>query len=281
MRYLKNFILFENKMGPLNVDYILDLDTYIDYMAYAKSTLLRANASDDFKLWAITKAYISFLMNTHDNLQHELESSGRIEELESKIKKPLGYNEGKDFEKEIGEDPMIKKFIESIEYEISLDARIIQNFNDKKITSCFEKAIFKMVLPISENIFYPGYMSKLKDLKFLDQFPKRTWATISDIVSKSFNKSIDNYSRLETDPDSLGKKFVSLLKEVSSNDIEFLRNMNFPDKFNQAIVEYFKTAEDSFKVADEIRRGNINVFNKIKEFMPNIDTAADLGDLGF
>jgi hypothetical protein len=46
-------------------------------------------------------------------------------------------------------------------------------------------------------------------------------------------------------------------------------------------VEYFSKSEDSFKIADEIRKGNEHIYNKIKALLPNIDTSADLGDLGF
>jgi hypothetical protein len=63
--------------------------------------------------------------------------------------------------------------------------------------------------------------------------------------------------------------------------LNFFKNVVFPDKFNSAIIEYFKISPDSFKVADEIKKSNTNIYNQIKSLLPNLDTAADLGDLGF
>jgi hypothetical protein len=74
---------------------------------------------------------------------------------------------------------------------------------------------------------------------------------------------------------------MNLLKEIGDNKMESLQELEFPPVITDTIVEYFNKAEDSFKVADEIRKGNEHIYNKIKSLLPNIDTAADLGDLGF
>jgi len=63
--------------------------------------------------------------------------------------------------------------------------------------------------------------------------------------------------------------------------MEYFKHIPLPERMANYVILYFRESEDSFQAADELRRSNIDIYNKIKELAPNIDTSADLGDLGF
>ena len=155
--------------------------------------------------------------------------------------------------------------------------------NDPSISNIFRNAIVNSVTPILEDIFWPGNMVKIKELKYIDLFSPayRSNLGIDSIIKKELEKTCNRYSSMERDINSLGKKFFNLLKEIGDNKIESLRDAELPDVVVNTMIEYFNKSPDSFKIADEIRKGNEHIYNKIKGLLPNIDTAADLGDLGF
>ena len=126
-------------------------------------------------------------------------------------------------------------------------------------------------------------MPNIKELKYLDLFgdERRENFGINHSLRESLERTCNKYASMERDINSLGKKFMNLLKEIGESQIESLRVLEFPQVVTESIVEYFSKAEDSFKVADEVRKGSEHIYNKIKSLLPNIDTAADLGDLGF
>jgi hypothetical protein len=144
-------------------------------------------------------------------------------------------------------------------------------------------AIGKNISNILDNIFWPGNMPTIKELKYLDLFTdeRRENFGIDDSLRDALERTCTKYASMERDISSLGKKFMNLLKEIGDNTIESLHSLELPAILTETIVKYFSQADDSFKVADEIRKGNEHIYNKIKGLLPNIDTAADLGDLGF
>jgi hypothetical protein len=159
----------------------------------------------------------------------------------------------------------------------------VNTANDLPIMKIFQDAIKKNVTDILDNIFWPGNMPTIKELKYIDTFDPNQMGSLGiiRILKESLEKTCNKYSTMEKDIVSLGKKFMNLLKEIGDNKIEALREMELPDVVTNTIVEYFSKSEDSFKIADEIRKGNEHIYNKIKALLPNIDTSADLGDLGF
>jgi hypothetical protein len=282
MKHIKGFKIFESvKIESLELDTIYDLSKFVDYFSYLKSGLLRGNAYEDFKLWCLAQAYLVILIKRFPDFYKELVDNPEIKkEMESKIKVPFGYDGSKDYGKEVT-DKGIQDFIESLSKSIESDARSVKNLSDSKFLRIFDETLVKSITPFLTNVFYPGYMSKVVNLKFLDYFPENMSDYISGIVTHVMKGSVESYSKLEKDPAAIGKKFISLLKEISKHDLNFFKNVVFPDNFNSAIIEYFKISPDSFKVADEIKKSNTNIYNQIKSLLPNLDTAADLGDLGF
>jgi hypothetical protein len=282
MKHIKGFKIFESvKIESLDLDTIYDLAKFVDYFSYLKSGLLRGNTYEDFKVWCLAQAYLVILIRRFPYFYEELVNNPEIEkEMESKIKFPFGYDASKDYVKDLT-NKGVQEFIESLSKSIESDARSVKNLSDSKLSKIFNDTLIESISPILTNVFYPGYMSKIADLKFLDYFPENMMNYVSEVVSNVIKGSVESYSKLEKDPVAIGKKFISLLKEIAGHNLNFFKNVVFPDNFNSAIIEYFKISPDSFKVADEIKKANTNIYNQIKSLLPNLDTSADLGDLGF
>ena len=159
----------------------------------------------------------------------------------------------------------------------------VNNPNLPPVNKAVTSAIDNDINYVLDNIFWPGNTPTIKELKYLDLFgdERRENFGINDSLRESLERTCNKYASMEKDINSLGKKFMNLIKEIGDSKIESLRVLEFPQVVTEAIVEYFSKAEDSFKVADEVRKGSEHIYNKIKSLLPNIDTAADLGDLGF
>ena len=65
-------------------------------------------------------------------------------------------------------------------------------------------------------------------------------------------------------------------------DTEYIQRMQKAENVNQILSKVLRDVISKHPViADEVRKGSEHIYNKIKSLLPNIDTAADLGDLGF
>lgn len=290
MERIKSFKLFESSTGDaFNIRGVYSPSEYINAYAFSKSGMCRANFTKNFKNWLIYKSYENILIYKEEKTDSVTTSNimnSFKKDIESLTKCPDGYNENDfDYAKVI-KDPAISISVNSLIKQISSGLSAcppVNTANDLPIMRIFQDAVRKNITDILDNIFWPGNMPTIKELKYIDIFDTKQMESlgITKILKESLEKTCDKYSTMEKDIVSLGKKFMDLLKEIGDNKIEALREMELSDVVTNTIVEYFSKSEDSFKVADEIRRGNENIYNKIKALLPNIDTSADLGDLGF
>ena len=282
--------LFESYEGDaFNIGRVYSPSEYINAYAFAKSGMCRANFTKNFKNWLIYKSYENILIYKEEKTDSAVTSNimnSFKKNIESLTKCPNGYDENDfDYAKVI-KDPAISISVNGLIKQISLGLSTcppVNTANDLPIMKIFQDAIKKNVTDILDNIFWPGNMPTIKELKYIDTFDPNQMGSLGiiRILKESLEKTCNKYSTMEKDIVSLGKKFMNLLKEIGDNKIEALREMELPDVVTNTIVEYFSKSEDSFKIADEIRKGNEHIYNKIKALLPNIDTSADLGDLGF
>jgi hypothetical protein len=206
--------------------------------------------------------------------------------IQSLVKYPMNYSDdGFDYEKsikEMGVTDNINDVITRLARELKI-CEPAKNPNLPQVNKAVSVIIDGDINEVLDNIFWPGNMPNIKELKYLDLFgdERRENFGINNSLRESLERTCNKYASMERDINSLGKKFMNLLKEIGESQIESLRVLEFPQVVTEAIVEYFSKAEDSFKVADEVRKGSEHIYNKIKSLLPNIDTAADLGDLGF
>jgi hypothetical protein len=282
MKKIKSFKLFESySIGAFGINDIDTMDQYISSYASAKSGIARANFYKDFKNWVVYKAY-ELLLREKSNFPLDQSHKSQIESL---VKYPIGYNDDFNYEKivnNIDASVEVDKLITTVSKGLKIcDAA--KSVNDKPIKDVFVSSVKNSIENILDDIFWPGNMGTIRDLKYLDAFgeEQRENLGINYVIKQALDKTCTRYSTMEKNVDSLGKKFMNLLTEIGKAGIKTLTEMDFPDVIDDAVINYFNKSEDSFKVADEIRKGNIPLYNKIKELMPNIDTAADLGDLGF
>ena len=289
MKRIKSFKIFESYEGDMfNISRIYTNSDYINAYASAKSGMARSNFNKNFKNWLIYKSYENILIYKEEKSDNAKSTIMDIHknDIASLIKYPNGYNEGDfDYDNEIKASniyPIVIKLIKNISGGLTT-CPPVDTANDPSISNIFRNAIVNSVTPILEDIFWPGNMVKIKELKYIDLFSPayRSNLGIDSIIKKELEKTCNRYSSMERDINSLGKKFFNLLKEIGDNKIESLRDAELPDVVVNTMIEYFNKSPDSFKIADEIRKGNEHIYNKIKGLLPNIDTAADLGDLGF
>jgi len=282
MKRIKSFKVFESySIGAFGINDINTMDEYISSYASAKSGIARSNFYKDFKNWIVYKAYES-LLREKSNFPIDQSHKSKIDSL---IKYPMGYNDGSDFEKsvnDLGVSVEVDKLITTVSKGLKI-CEPAKGANDKPVKDVFIKALKSDISDILDNIFWPGNMKTIAGLKYIDLFSEEQKESlgINYILKESLDNTCNRYSTMERDPSSLGKKFMNLLTEIGNGGIETLRKMEFPDIVTNAIIDYFHKSAESFKVADEIRKGNQYIYDKIKSILPNIDTAADLGDLGF
>jgi len=286
MKRIKSFKLFESySIGIFGVNEVDTDDEYINAYASARSGMIKSNFYKDFKNWLVYKAYERILIDS------EGQSSNTIIKLEDSkikllVKYPMNYSDdGFDYEKsinEMGVTDNINHLITRLSRELKI-CEPVNNPNLPPVNKAVTSAIDNDINYVLDNIFWPGNTPTIKELKYLDLFgdERRENFGINNSLRESLERTCNKYASMEKDINSLGKKFMNLLKEIGESQIESLRVIEFPQVVTEAIVEYFSKAEDSFKVADEVRKGSEHIYNKIKSLLPNIDTAADLGDLGF
>jgi len=286
MKRIKSFKLFESySIGIFGVNEVDTDDEYINAYASARSGMIKSNFYKDFKNWLVYKAYERILIDS------EGQSSNTIIKLEDSkikllVKYPMNYSDdGFDYEKsinEMGVTDNINHLITRLSRELKI-CEPVNNPNLPPVNKAVTSAIDNDINYVLDNIFWPGNTPTIKELKYLDLFgdERRENFGINDSLRESLERTCNKYASMEKDINSLGKKFMNLLKDIGDSKIESLRVLEFPQVVTEAIVEYFSKAEDSFKVADEVRKGSEHIYSKIKSLLPNIDTAADLGDLGF
>ncbi len=284
MRYIKKFSLFESlKLRDIDLKNIWDVDSYMECLAYFENNIQKANNLKDFQMWLASYAYRDFLLGS--NYYHlKDQMKGREQEYQSKILDPSQVNpSGFNFETQTLEYPLMKDIISAIG-SFLFTVGNVSNIYDKSIregiTSIFKNIIFNTL----HNIFWPGYLKNIENLKCLDALDEKAKISyeIESNINKALESSLSEYSRMEKDPKNLSNKFIALLEEIGKNNIRTFENVIFPPLMDKVIIDYFSSSDpETFKKADMLRNTNVPLFDKIKELLPNIDTAADLGDLGF
>jgi hypothetical protein len=283
MRYLKKFSLFESiKFSDIDLKSIWDVETYIECLAYFENQVQEANGNKDLETWMIAYSYKTFLLGSnYSDLLGEMENS--FGEYEKRLIDLSTLNpEGFDYGTEILKYPIMKEIINNI--GSCLFTIKPSSFFDKQIKQCISKQFKNIILGILSNVFWPGYMKNVAELKFLDSLDDKfkDWCEIEQDITDALEYSLEGYSTMEKDRSELSKKFLLLIEEFGKHNIRTFENVIFPKIMDEVIVEYFASNDpESFKKADQIRNMNIPLFDKIKALLPNIDTAADLGDLGF
>ena len=286
MKRIKSFKLFESySLGIFGVNEVDTDDEYINAYASARSGVIKSNFYKDFKNWLVYKSYERILIDSEDEAYNTIIKSEDAK-IQSLVKYPMNYSDdGFDYEKSIKE-MRVTDNINDLITRLSRELKIcepVNNPNLPQVNKTVSAIIDGDINEVLDNIFWPGNMPNIKELKYLDLFgdERRENFGINDSLRESLERTCNKYASMEKDINSLGKKFMNLIKEIGDSKIESLRVLEFPQVVTEAIVEYFSKAEDSFKVADEVRKGSEHIYNKIKSLLPNIDTAADLGDLGF
>ena len=286
MKRIKSFKLFESySLGIFGVNEVDTDDEYINAYASARSGMIKSNFYKDFKNWLVYKSYERILIDSEDEAYNTIIKSDDAK-IQSLVKYPMNYSDdGFDYEKsinEMGVTDNINHLITRLSRELKI-CEPVNNPNLPPVNKAVTSAIDNDLNYVLDNIFWPGNTPTIKELKYLDLFgdERRENFGINDSLRESLERTCNKYASMEKDINSLGKKFMNLIKEIGDSKIESLRVLEFPQVVTEAIVEYFSKAEDSFKVADEVRKGSEHIYNKIKSLLPNIDTAADLGDLGF
>ena len=286
MKRIKSFKLFESySLGIFGVNEVDTDDEYINAYASARSGMIKSNFYKDFKNWLVYKSYERILIDSEDEAYNTIIKSDDAK-IQSLVKYPMNYSDdGFDYEKsinEMGVTDNINHLITRLARELKI-CEPVNNPNLPPVNKAVTSAIDNDINYVLDNIFWPGNTPTIKELKYLDLFgdERRENFGINDSLRESLERTCNKYASMEKDINSLGKKFMNLIKEIGDSKIESLRVLEFPQVVTEAIVEYFSKAEDSFKVADEVRKGSEHIYNKIKSLLPNIDTAADLGDLGF
>lgn len=286
MKRIKSFKLFESySLGIFGVNEVDTDDEYINAYASARSGVIKSNFYKDFKNWLVYKSYERILIDSEDEAYNTIIKSEDAK-IQSLVKYPMNYSDdGFDYEKSIKEMRVtdnINDLITRLARELKI-CEPVNNPNLPPVNKAVTSAIDNDINYVLDNIFWPGNTPTIKELKYLDLFgdERRENFGINNSLRESLERTCNKYASMEKDINSLGNKFMNLIKEIGDNKIESLRVLEFPQVVTEAIVEYFSKAEDSFKVADELRKGSEHIYNKIKSLLPNIDTAADLGDLGF
>ena len=286
MKRIKSFKLFESySLGIFGVNEVDTDDEYINAYASARSGMIKSNFYKDFKNWLVYKSYERILIDSEDEAYNTIIKSDDAK-IQSLVKYPMNYSDdGFDYEKsinEMGVTDNINHLITRLARELKI-CEPVNNPNLPPVNKAVTSAIDNDINYVLDNIFWPGNTPTIKELKYLDLFgdERRENFGINDSLRESLERTCNKYASMEKDINSLGKKFMNLIKEIGDSKIESLRVLEFPQVVTEAIVEYFSKAEDSFKVADEVRKGSEHIYSKIKSLLPNIDTAADLGDLGF
>lgn len=285
MKNLVGFNLFESYSFDYN-DAFLNKD-YEKHLNIAFMGMARANEDKNFLRWLLYYSYLDAIYSL-GLTRSDYEYMGKL------VDKP--YPEG---------------FLTSFDFKTELDSLgmksvswLSKNFLAEKIKrlpaetpvigmetkNILASSIRESIIDATTDIFLPSNINNIQKLKYLDYVKKYTKESyfnsllVDDIVvsqiDKNFKSASDLYKGMEFSID-LGKRLFNFLKIFSIHNMEYFKNIPLPERMANYVVLYFKESEDSFKAADELRKSNVGIYNRIKDLLPNIDTAADLGDLGF
>jgi len=289
MKNLLKFSLFES-VG-FNYTDLKIKKNYDEHIEFAFKGMAEYNEDHDFVRWCIFKAYSVII------LEMELpQSSIDYINSQSNLPYPNGFKSSFDFDKEIENDSslgfkslnwFIKNFLVEEIRRISSNKSI--SLETKK---AFISAVDKSINNAAGDIFLPGNLQNIQKLKYLDYIYKYSKnpveignlgidKTVTNYIDSSFYKFISLYPEGSDRDQIVGEKVLSLLKIFSHHNMEYFKTIKLPDLMADYVVKYFNMDKESFKTADDLRKSNIGIYNKIKDLLPDIDTAADLGDLGF
>lgn len=285
MKNLVGFNLFESYSFDYN-DAFLNKD-YEKHLNIAFMGMARANEDKNFLRWLLYGSYLDAIYNL-GLTRSDYEYMGKL------VDKPYpeGFLTSFDFNKELDSLGMKsvswlrKNFLVEKIKRLPAETPVI-GMETKNILA---SSIRESIINATTDIFLPSNINNIQKLKYLDYVKKYTKESyfnsllVDDIVvsqiDKNFKSASDLYKGMEFSID-LGKRLFNFLKIFSIHDMEYFKNIPLPERMANYVVLYFKESEDSFKAADELRKSNVGIYNRIKDLLPNIDTAADLGDLGF
>jgi hypothetical protein len=285
MKNLVGFNLFESYSFDYN-DAFLNKD-YEKHLNIAFMGIARANEDKNFLRWLLYSSYLDAIYNL-GLTKSDIEYMGKL------VDKPYpeGFLTSFDFNKELDSLGMKsvswlrKNFLVEKIKRLPAETPVI-GMETKNILA---SSIRESIINATTDIFLPSNINNIQKLKYLDYVKKYTKESyfnsllVDDIVvsqiDKNFKSASDLYKGMEFSID-LGKRLFNFLKIFSIHDMEYFKNIPLPERMANYVVLYFKESEDSFKAADELRKSNVGIYNRIKDLLPNIDTAADLGDLGF
>lgn len=285
MKNLVGFNLFESYSFDYN-DAFLNKD-YEKHLNIAFMGIARANEDKNFLRWLLYSSYLDAIYNLGL-------TKSDIEYISRLVDKPYpeGFLTSFDFNKELDSLGMKsvswlrKNFLAEKIKRLPAETPVI-GMETKNILA---SSIRESIINATTDIFLPSNINNIQKLKYLDYVKKYTKESyfnsllVDDIVvsqiDKNFKSASDLYKGMEFSID-LGKRLFNFLKIFSIHNMEYFKNIPLPERMANYVVLYFKESEDSFKAADELRKSNVGIYNRIKDLLPNIDTAADLGDLGF
>ena len=285
MKNLVGFNLFESYSFDYN-DAFLNKD-YEKHLNIAFMGIARANEDKNFLRWLLYSSYLDAVYNLGL-------TKSDIEYISRLVDKPYpeGFLTSFDFNKELDSLGMKsvswlrKNFLAEKIKRLPAETPVI-GMETKNILA---SSIRESIINATTDIFLPSNINNIQKLKYLDYVKKYTKESyfnsllVDDIVvsqiDKNFKSASDLYKGMEFSID-LGKRLFNFLKIFSIHNMEYFKNIPLPERMANYVVLYFKESEDSFKAADELRKSNVGIYNRIKDLLPNIDTAADLGDLGF
>lgn len=289
MKNLLKYSLFESS----GFDYV-DLKVKKDYkshLEFAFSGMAKFNEERDFVRWCVFKAYSMIV------LQMDVPTSDvNYIEQKSKISYPDGFKTSFDFSTEIEKDSTlgtksVNWFLKNFLANEMVNVKTT-NVISMEVKKAFISAVEKSIKDAGGDAFLPGNLNNLQKLKYLDYIQEYTTNKIdlgslkidqivSSYIDASFYKFVSLYpAGLERDS-VVGERLISMLKLFANHNLIYFKNLKLPDSMAEYVVKYFNLNKESFKTADELRKSNVGIYNRIKELLPNVDTAADLGDLGF
>lgn len=285
MKNLVGFNLFESYSFDYN-DAFLNKD-YEKHLNIAFMGIARANEDKNFLRWLLYSSYLDAI----DSLGLTRSDYEYISRLADKPY-PEGFLTSFDFNKELDSLGMKsvswlrKNFLAEKIKRLPAETPVV-GMETKNILA---SSIRESIINATTDIFLPSNINNIQKLKYLDYVKKYTKESyfnsllVDDIVvsqiDKNFKSASDLYKGMEFSID-LGKRLFNFLKIFSIHNMEYFKTIPLPERMANYVVLYFKESEDSFKAADELRKSNVGIYNRIKDLLPNIDTAADLGDLGF
>jgi len=288
MKNLVRFNLFES--SGFNYEELFINKDYKNHLEFALSGMAKSNEEKDFPRWAAYKAYLISILSL-DVPDPVLKSPDAAKTSPY----PQGYLTSFDFDKEIAIDSSlgvksVNWFINNFLVEKIKRIPPVNSAITMEVKGVITSAVHESIKNVMNDIFLPSNINNIQKLKYLDYLKKYTKENyynslgVEDLViselDKNFKMASDLYKGIEFSTD-LGHRIFNFLKIFSIHNMEYFKTIPLPERMANYVVLYFRESEDSFKAADELRKSNVGIYNRIKDLIPNIDTSADLGDLGF